>query len=455
MAQPGKPRRITLRKGLDIPLAGAPVQSIGDGSPVSTVALLGIDYPGLKPQLVVEAGDRVARGQPLFTSKEHPAIRFTAPGAGEVIAINRGARRALQSVVIRLAGDEALDFGAMADRELAALDAATVRDRLLVAGLWTAFRTRPFSKLAAPDAAVPPIFVTAIDTRPLAADPVVVIADAAEDFERGLRVLLRLGMETVYLCTAPAAGIPVPGDPRIEPVEFAGPHPAGLAGTHIHFLSPVSESRQVWHIDYQDVIAIGRLFATGRLPTERIVAIGGPAALRPRLVRTRVGASTEELLAGEVARGEVRVISGSVLSGHRAAGPLAWIGRYHDQVSLLAESRAREFLAWMRPGVGKYSSLRAYVGNAFRKGDYALTTTQNGSPRAMVPIGSFERVMPLELLPTPLLKALLVEDTDRAKELGCLELVEEDLSLCSFVCNGKYDYGAFLRMTLDEIEVNG
>lgn len=453
--QSGTSQRFRLRKGLDIPLAGAPTQSISPGGPVSAVALLGIDYPGLKPQLAVEVGVHVALGQPLFTSKEHPAIQFTAPGAGEVIAINRGARRALQSVVIRLAGDEAVDFGAVSDRDIGALDAGALRSKLLVSGLWPAFRSRPFSKVPAPDAVVPPIFVTAMDTRPLAADPAVVIAAASEDFARGLRVLLRLGDEAVYLCTAPGAAIPGIEHSRLRRAEFAGPHPAGLVGTHIHYLAPVSETRYVWHIGYQDVIAIGRLFATGRLPTERIVAVGGPAALQPRLVRTRLGAGTEELVAGETTRGEVRVISGSVLSGHRAAGPLAWLGRYHDQVSLVPESRGREFLAWMRPGVGKYSSLRAYVGNAFGNGTYALTTTQNGSPRAMVPIGSFERVMPLDLLPTPLLKALLVEDTDRAKELGCLELDEEDLSLCSFVCNGKYNYGAFLRETLDEIEVNG
>jgi Na+-transporting NADH:ubiquinone oxidoreductase subunit A len=452
---PGEPRQLVIRKGLDIPLAGAPAQVISDAPPVNTVALLGIDYLGLKPQLAVDVGDRVALGQPLFTSKKQPAIAFTAPGAGEVLAIHRGARRVLQSVVVRLEGEDAVDFGAVADDELATLDADTVRGKLLASGLWTAFRTRPYSKLPAPDAAVPTLFVTAIDTRPLAGDVGVVVADAADDFQRGLRVLLQLGGEKLFLCTAPAAGVPVIEDDRLVHVEFAGPHPAGLVGSHIHFLEPVSESRQVWHLGYQDVIAIGRLIATGRLPTERIIALGGPMARQPRLLRTRAGASTEDLVAGEVTGGAVRVISGSVLSGHRAAGPLAWLGRYHDQVSLLAESRAREFLAWMRPGVGRYSALRAFVGNAMGKGRYALTTSQNGSPRAMVPIGSFERVMPLDLLPTPLLKALLVGDSDRAKELGCLELDEEDLALCSFVCNGKYEYGPFLRMTLDDIEVNG
>lgn len=448
-------RAFALKKGLDIPLQGTPEQRIGDAAPLGTVAALGFDFTGLRPRMSVEEGDTVRLGETLFTDKRHPEIRITAPGCGEVVAINRGAKRALQSVVIRLAGDEAVDFGAFAEEQLATLGDEEIRKKLLASGLWAAFRTRPFSKVPAPDAEVPSLFVTAIDTRPLAADPAVIIADAAPDFLRGLDLLLTLTRQKIYLCTAPGGDMPAPDDDRLIRATFAGPHPAGLVGTHVHFLEPVGTRRSAWHIGYQDVIAIGRLFVTGMLPVERIVAIGGPMALNPRLVRTRCGASTEDLLAGEVASGQVRVISGSVLSGHRAAGPLAWLGRYHDQLTLIAENRDREFLHWMRPGASKYSSERAYAGHLLHRDGFALTTTQNGSPRAMVPIGSFEKVMPLDILPTPLLKALLVEDTDRARELGCLELDEEDLSLCSFVCNGKYEYGPYLRMTLDEIEVNG
>jgi Na+-transporting NADH:ubiquinone oxidoreductase subunit A len=235
---------------------------------------------------------------------------------------------------------------------------------------------------------------------------------------------------------------------------FEGPHPAGLVGTHIHFLEPVSETRIVWHIGYQDVMAIGRLFVTGRLPVERIVALGGPMVREPRLLTTRLGAHTSEIINGELAKGNVRVISGSVLSGHRAAGWAAYLGRYDTQISVLPEGNPREFLAFIRPGFGKFSTARAFAGKLFGK-DYRFTTSQNGSPRAMVSIGSFEQVMPLDILPTPLLKSLLVRDTDGARELGCLELDEEDLALCSFVCNGKYEYGPHLRKNLHEIEVNG
>lgn len=447
--------QITIRKGLTIPLQGRPEQSISDARQVQTVAVVATDIHKLRPAMAVELGETVRTGQTLFTAKSCPDIRFTAPGAGEVTAINRGARRALQSVVIRLQGDDAQQFDAFEPAELATLPAARVRELLLQSGLWTALRTRPFSHIPDPASQPAAIFVTAIDSNPLAADASVVIADGGDAFRHGLDVICRLADVPVYVCTADNSGIECPHNDRLQHAEFRGPHPAGLVGTHIHFLAPVDGTKTVWHVGYQHVIAIGRLFTSGRLPTEKIVALCGPKALRPRLLRTRIGASTRELLQDETAGGRLRVISGSVLNGHQASGPLAFLGRYHNQLTVLAEGSPREFLSWMRPGTERFSAIRAYAAHLLRRDDFPLTTTQNGSPRAMVPIGTFEKVMPLDILATPLLKALLVEDTDRARELGCLELDEEDLALCSFVCNGKYEYGPFLRMNLDEIEANG
>jgi len=447
--------RIRIKKGLDIPIKGEPQLTIEDGAPVRTVAAVATDVSGIRPRMAVQVGDHVRLGQTLYHDKRNPAIPFTAPGAGEVIAVNRGARRALQSVVIRLEGDDAEQFASWPVDALARLDAQAARDNLIASGLWTTLRTRPFSRIPKPDASPAAIFVTAIDTNPLAADPAFLIGQAADMFTAGLEVLSRLTDNPIYVCTAPDSGIPCPEGGQFRHAEFEGPHPAGLVGTHIHFLAPVGKNRSVWHIGYQHVIAIGRLFTSGRLPTERLVALCGPMALRPRILRTRIGASTTDLLKGETAPGRLRVISGSALAGHRAAGPLAYLSRYQTQLTVLAEGAPREFLAWMLPGVNRYSSLRTYAGHLFHRGKFDLTTTQNGSPRAMVPTGVFETVMPLDILATPLLKALLVEDTDRAQELGCLELAEEDLALCSFVCNGKHDYGAYLRMNLNEIEVNG
>ncbi len=259
----------------------------------------------------------------------------------------------------------------------------------------------------------------------------------------------------IFVCTKPGADVPCPDDGRYVHAEFAGPHPAGLVGTHIHFLDPVSADKTVWHIGLQDVLAFGRLFKLGQLPTKRMVSVGGPMALNPRILRTRMGASVNDILEGEVADGPVRIISGSILSGHRATGPLGYLGRYHRQITCLEESSVREFMHWARLGNKKYSALRAFTGSMFSRKDVNLTTTQNGSLRAIVPIMAFESVMPLDILATPLLKTLVVQDTDRAQQLGALELDEEDLALCSFVCNGKYEYGPALRDNLDEIEANG
>ncbi len=445
---------IKIRKGLDIPLAGAPAQVVSAGNDVSSVALLGPDTKDLKPRMLVRVGDRVKTGQPLYEDKSNPGVAFTAPGAGVVAAVNRGERRVLQSVVIDLDGDDAEEFARYEPGQLASLDEEKVRENLIASGLWTAFRTRPFSKVPAPTSSPRAIFVTVMDTNPLAADPSVVIKTDQDAFMHGLSLLTPLVRGPVYICTSPDTDCECPNEEPFRHAIFEGPHPAGLPGTHIHFLDPVSESKVVWHIGYQDVMAIGRLFLTGRLPVDRIIALGGPKVEKPRLIRTRFGAHTSDLIRGELSSGNVRVVSGSVLSGHRAAGWAAYLGRYDNQITVLAEGNPREFLSFLRPGFGKFSAARAFAGKLLGK-DYRFTSSQNGSPRAMVSIGSFERVMPLDILPTPLLKSLLVRDTDGARELGCLELDEEDVALCSFVCNGKYEYGPHLRKTLHEIEVNG
>ncbi len=447
--------RIRIKKGLNIPLAGTPEQRIDAANPVQSVAVIGPDTVGLKPAVAVDVGDTVKLGQTLFTDGNNPHIRFTAPGSGRVAAINRGERRSLQSVVINLEGGEEERFARFDASEISSLSRDDVRDNLLASGLWTAIRTRPYGRIPPPESEPFAIFVTAIDTSPNPVDPAVVIAEAPDAFHNGLNVVSRLLDGTVFVCTGPESDISVPDAPPFQQVEFTGPHPAGLVGTHIHFLAPVSESRTVWHIGFQDVIAIGRLFTSGRLNPERIVALGGPLARQPRLLRTRLGASINDLVTDELEPTIKRLISGSVLSGRRATGAIAWLGRYHSQVTALQEGNKREFLSWIRPGLNKYSAHRAFASHILPHREYNLTSSQNGSPRAMVSVGTFEKVMPLDILATPLLKALLVKDTDAARALGCLELDEEDLALCSFVCNGKYEYGPFLRESLTEIEVNG
>ncbi|AMR67504.1 Na(+)-translocating NADH-quinone reductase subunit A [Aquipseudomonas alcaligenes] len=444
---------IKIKRGLDLPLAGAPEQRIEPARAVRSVAVLGCDYHGMKPTMAVQVGDRVKLGQVLFSDKKNSGVHFTAPGAGVVSAIHRGEQRVLQSVVIDLEGDDAVEFARYDAAQLPALDPQAVRDNLQQSGLWTALRTRPFSKVPAVDAVPSSIFVTAIDTHPLAADPAVVIGERPADFANGLAVLARLGK--VHLCKASGVGLSGEVQANVQPHEFAGPHPAGLAGTHIHFLDPVSAGKSVWQIGYQDVIAIGALFSRGQLDVTRVVALGGPVVDKPRLLRTRLGASLEELTAGELQAGSNRIISGSVLGGRTSRGAFAFLGRYHVQVSCLHEGRERELLHYLRAGVNKHSVLNIFVSKLMGGRKLAMDTSTNGSPRAMVPVGNYEAVMPLDILPTQLLRYLIVGDTEMAQKLGCLELDEEDLALCTYVCAGKYEYGPILRDNLARIEKEG
>ncbi len=446
---------ITIKKGLDLPLTGVPQQTIHNGEPVKSVALLGRDYIGLKPSMLVQEGDRIKVGQSLFTDKKNPGVNYTSPASGVVEAINRGAKRVLRSVVIRLEGDDEEVFQNITTQKPTTLNRDQVREGLLASGLWTALRTRPYSKVPSPNSEPHSIFVTAMDTNPLAAEADPIIHQYKADFLNGLTTLMTLTDGKVFVCQAPGSNIPTNGLPQISLVEFAGPHPAGLVGTHIHFLDPVSSEKTVWYLHYQDVIAIGKLFSTGRLWTERIIALGGPLVERPRLIRTRIGANTDDLLEGEVSEEQQRVVSGSVLSGHAAMGWESFIGRYHTQVGVFAEGGDRELLGWIMPGAQKYSMNRMFVSSFFKDQKFPLNTLQQGGPRAIVPIGVYEKVIPLDILPTPLLKALAVRDTDMAQALGCLELDEEDLALCSFVCPSKYDFGGYLRDNLQQIEEEG
>ena len=445
-------RSFTLRKGLDLPITGECRQVVEDAPAPARVALVGLDYHDLRPTMAVQEGDRVRAGQLLFEDKRRPGLRFTSPAAGRVAGVHRGDKRRLLSVIVELddrVGEETFDVGGRRPEDLSP---DQVRGALVQSGLWTGLRQRPYSKVPLPGTQPHSIFVTAIDTNPLCADPAVALAGREDAFRAGLAALGRLGAGEIYLCKAPGAAIPADGA-DVTVAEFSGPHPAGLAGTHIHFLDGAGLQKQVFWINYQDVAAVGDLFLTGRINHERVVALGGPLVERPRLLRTRMGACLGDLVAGELTSGvEARVVSGSLLAGRQASGPLDFLGRWHLQVSAVRENRARELLGWQSPGADKFSVKRVFASAMLPRRRFAFDTSTNGSPRAMVPVGSYEAVMPLDILPTFLLRALITGDAERAVELGALELDEEDLGLCTFVCPGKTEYGPLLRQNLELIE---
>lgn len=446
---------IKIKKGLDLPIAGIPIQQMTSQIAVKRVALLGEEYVGMRPSMAVQEGDWVQKGQPLFEDKKNPGVHFTAPASGVIGAINRGERRVLQSVVIDVDGNDAVQFPRYAPDDLAELSREVVQRQLLASGQWTALRTRPFSKTPVPGSVPAAIFVTAMDTNPLAAEPQPIILAQREAFDAGLTLLTILTDGKVHVCQASGGKLGGHRSGQVTFNQFSGPHPAGLAGTHIHFLEPVSLTKQVWHLNYQDVIAIGRLFLDGELYSDRVIALGGPQVKEPRLVQTCCGASLDELLADGLMAGENRVISGSVLSGTRAFGPYAFLGRFHLQVSVVKEGRDKELFGWVMPGKDKFSITRTTLGHFLTRKLFNFSTDTHGGERSMVPIGNYERVMPLDILPTVLLRDLLAGDTESAQALGCLELDEEDLALCTYVCPGKYEYGPALRSVLTQIEQEG
>lgn len=447
---------ITIKKGLDLPISGEPANEISEHTPTH-VALIGYDYIGMRPTMSVKEGDTVAKGQVLFEDKKRAGVKYTAPVSGRIVSVNRGERRVFESIVIAAnpsAADE-VTFNAYAAADLASIDREAVKEQLVASGEWTAFRTRPFSRTPEINSVPSAIFVTATDTNPLAIDPARIINDSIDAFNDGLAVISTLSPKT-YVChgeTAPAKATNVANDTVYE--GFTGKHPAGNAGTHIHFLHPLGRGASVWTIGYQDVIAIGKLFTTGRIYTDRVISLAGPAVNNPRLIRTTRGADLAELTANELKGNDNRIISGSVLSGRKADEKIAYLGRFHNQVSVLAEGRERPALHFFTLGANRFSMLPIYISQFFGGKKYDFTTSTNGSPRAMVPIGSFEKVMPQDYLPTQLLRSLIVGDIIEAVELGALELDEEDLALCTFVSPGKYEFGDILRDNLTRIEQEG
>jgi len=444
-----------IKKGLDIPISGKPSQQISGEKLSSTYALLGSDYIGMKPTMMVSEGDTVKIGQTLFTDKKMPEVGFTSPVNGKITKINRGDKRVFVSIEIQETGKDEITFQSFSENQLVNIGFDEVKKQLLDSGLWTALRTRPFSKTANPNQKPHSIFITAIDTNPLSPS-IEKILEAKEDaFKNGLKVLSNLTEGKLFLCKNKNERIPSVDFPNLSIEEFQGPHPAGNVGTHIHFLDPVDRHKTVWHIGAQDVAAIGILFTTGKINTERIISIAGPQVKNPRLVKTKIGVSLNDILKDELKEGENRVVSGSVLSGVEAKDKVSYLGRYHQQVSVLKEGRERKFLGWISIGGQIHSEKNVVLSKLTPNKLLDLATDRNGGKRAIIPNGSFEQVMPLDFEMTSFLRTIAIKDVEEAEKLGVFELDEEDLALCTYVCPSKNEYGPMLRENLSLIEKEG
>ena len=444
-------KTIQINKGLDVPIAGQPEQIIRPGNEVGQVAVIGDDYIGLKPTMLVKPGDKVTTGQPLFTDKKNKGVVVTSPGCGTVSSINRGDKRKFESLVISLGGDEGITFCDPTENP-DDLQPETIRELLIKSGLWVAFRTRPYGKTPAVESNPASLFITAIDTAPLAADPAVIINEYQAHYQLGLKILQRLITAPIHHCTGGAELASFEEIDGIDYYSFQGPHPAGLPSTHIHFIDPVHEDKTAWHIGYQDVIGIGHLFATGQLTTEKVVALAGSGVINPSLVKTRIGAHIPNFCRRELSLEELRVISGSVLSGRTSQSNFTFLGRFHDQISVIEDSSGRSIFNWLLPGNNRFSTKPVFAASYLKKLTFKMNTAIWGGKRAIYPLGTYDEVMPLDIIATSLLKSISVGDTDKSKALGCLELIEDDLGLCGFVCPGKNEFGPVLREVLTAIE---
>lgn len=408
--------QFTIRSGPRPERRGAPVQAIEPVERPVRCALVGTDYPGLRPDFEVAEGDRVETGDALFVDRRHRAVRFVAPVNGTVARIEYGPRRTLSALVIE--PDAASRKEEAKTKPAPPADTSTsVRDALLERGLWPAFRTRPFGQIPDPERQPAAIFVNAVRQGPLAPDPRIVVEGRTQTFVSGLQALARLTEGPVHLCQD-VGGPFVESPPAVVRVaRFGGSAAAGLAGTHIDRLHPVGSGAEVWSIGFQDVLAVGHLFETGLCEGSRVIAISGPRAARPRLVRTHLGAALKDLTAGE-AMSPRRSRPAAVLSGSPEYGrPAAYLGRHHGQVTITNHGR---------PAVGE--------------------------PRPIVPTGTLDGALPFATHAVPLMRALSVGDTEAAARLGCIAMIEEDVAALSRLCASGADYGVLLRRTLDALE---
>lgn len=446
---------IKAKRGLDIPIHGAPAShTIVDRLDVQRVALLPQEHWGAKVRMLVQEGDSVRVGTPLFADRRDETVLFVSPAAGKVAAIHRGLRRVVQSIVVEV--DNFKDAEPFEPVDIARASRDDIVGALAGSGLWSGLRRRPYDRVAISTEQPAGIIVQAYDSNPLAPDLAEIVKGRDEDIDAGLDALNKLTDGMLHVCVKKDQNWGRFVEAGIQVHHFHGPHPSGTPGFFIHSLCPAGAKRPVWHIGIQDVADIGRLLRKGERPTDRVVAITGPAAKEPKVIRTRIGAEIARLCAGEAEARIPRVVNGSALCGNTASdeGNNAFLGRYNSQVTILEDDVKRDLIGWALPVSGRYTQTNTVWDKFFRK-TFKYDTDTNGSLRAIVPMGHYESVMPMDVLATQLIKALASHDLESAEKLGVLELAEEDLALCQVVDPSKIPLTDLLRDMLTTIEKEG
>ena len=439
---------VNLKRGLDIRMTGKADSILAGEADSALYAVKPVDFPGLIPKLNVKPGEVVSAGSPLFHDKIRPEIIFTSPVSGKVVSVNRGDRRKLLEVVVEKEGNEYIDFGVY---DMTLLSREKIKELLLISGLWPTVRQRPYHVVANPHDVPKAIFISGFDTSPLAPDYNFIMDNSpASEFKSGIAALKKLtdGKINLILNGKGVSSELLKNAADVEISHFSGPHPAGNVGVHIHHLDPVNKGDIVWFVNLQDVLAIGRLFEQGRYVHERIIALTGSEVLHPAYYNIISGASVTSLVKNNVNAGNLRYISGNVLTG-TSIGPDGYLGYYDAQVTVIPEGDYFEFFGWMMPGMKKFSFSRTFASSLIPSRGYRFDTNLHGGERAFVMTGQYEKVVPMDIYPMQLLKAILSEDIDLMENLGIYEIAEEDFALCEYICPSKIEIQSIVRRGLD------
>ena len=433
---------IKLRKGLNIKLKGSAKLELKTLPVPATVALKPTDFPGLTPKLKVKADTIVKAGEALFYDKYHPEIIFTAPYGGKIVSINRGERRRILEVVLET--DVKAGSVEFKKADPNSLSGEEVKELILNSGLWPFIKKRPYGVIASPSEKPGSIYISTFDTAPLAPDYNFVLKGQMGTFQTGINALAKLTDGKVNLGVSANSDFTATKNVVINTVE--GPHPSGNVGIQIHNTAPINKGDVVWTVNVQDVLFIGRLFETGKVDFTKTIALAGSEVEKPMYYKTILGANVNSLIDHKLVKANYkqRIISGNVLTGTRIK-PQNFIGFYDSVVSVIPEGDEYEFLGWAMPGIDKFSASKTFLSKLFPKREYEMNSNLHGGERAFVLSGQYEKLVPMDILPVHLLKAILVNDIDKMEQLGIYEVIEEDFALCEFACTSKIKVQDILR----------
>jgi len=433
---------IKLRKGLNIKLKGSAKAELDTISAPAVIALKPTDFPGLTPKLIAKTDTLVKAGDALFHDKYHPEIIVTAPFGGKIVSVNRGERRKILEVVIETNANAGSAEFIKADPNSISTD--EIKDQLLKSGLWPFIKRRPYGVIASPNEKPIAIYISTFDTAPLAPDYNFVLKGQMGSFQTGINALAKLTSGKVYLGLN--QGSIFADVKNVVANTFEGPHPAGNVGIQIHNTNPINKGDVVWTINVQDVLLIGRLFETGKVDFTKIIALTGSEVENPKYYKTVIGVPVAVLTDKKLKRADYkqRIISGNVLTGTRVKTP-GYVGFYDSQVTVIPEGDNYDFLGWAKPRLDKFSFSKSYFSWLSKGKSYVADANLNGEERAFVVTGQYEKVVPMDILPVHLIKAIIADDIDKMEQLGIYEIIEEDLALCEFVCTSKIEVQKILR----------